>query len=414
MKHFTSLVLSLAATLIFAGAAVAQDDYAPLVQKETISVSRINFDQLNSDQISQKIVKIANSAVDYFVSDKNQATEIKKTVPIASIFIAQAFANYVQPLQDAGVKYAYIVVEQPEDPEETLYPYVAIPVKGLSKEQKDGIREALKTINKNIPEETREQASLKYRFERHDFLFVLLAPADEDADDVKAYMKKHFTKLDTVEKPEFAEGFKAIDPTALFCSVGITVQNDALTDKQIEEALDKLEDNGADEELADTLKNVAEKFAKIGKELASYTKSATFYISAEKEEIVYTIHTNSADDAKKFADTLENTLVKEFVATMNDTINKATEDSDLDDDDKALLAEGQKQFQKLVEVFKKMKVDGANATWKMDAKFWSDNKPVFDEIGAFIKEKVMPKVNMDVDVDGLDDVDDDDEGDLDK
>ena len=111
MKHFTSLVLSLAATLIFAGAAVAQDDYAPLVQKETVSVSRINFDQLNSDQISQKIVKIANSAVDYFVSDKNQATEIKKTVPIASIFIAQAFANYVQPLQDAGVKYAYIVVE---------------------------------------------------------------------------------------------------------------------------------------------------------------------------------------------------------------------------------------------------------------------------------------------------------------
>ncbi|MBQ4080112.1 MAG: hypothetical protein II596_05480, partial [Thermoguttaceae bacterium] len=137
-------------------------------------------------------------------------------------------------------------------------------------------------------------------------------------------------------------------------------------------------------------------------------------ISAEKEEIVYTVHTNSADDAKKFADTLENTLVKEFVATMNDTINKATEDSDLDDDDKALLAEGQKQFQKLVEVFTKMKVDGANATWKMDAKFWSDNKPVFDEIGAFIKEKVMPKVNMDVDVDGLDDVDDDDEGDLDK
>ncbi|MBQ4080061.1 MAG: hypothetical protein II596_05220, partial [Thermoguttaceae bacterium] len=110
MKHFTSLVLSLAATLIFAGAAVAQDDYAPLVQKETVSVSRINFDQLNSDQISQKIVKIANSAVDYFVSDKNQATEIKKTVPLASIFIAQAFANYVQPLQDAGVKYAYIVV----------------------------------------------------------------------------------------------------------------------------------------------------------------------------------------------------------------------------------------------------------------------------------------------------------------
>ena len=182
MKRF--VLLALAAVSAFATLAPAKaQEYAPLIQKETVSVGRINLDKLDADNLSAQAQKVASAAIDYFVEDKEKANEFKESLSLAKVMITGYFATAVQPLKDAGVKNVYVVVEQSDDPDETLYPYLAIPTESLTKDQLDGARNAMKNLNQQLG------SVLKYRFVRNGFFYTLIVPDDADDDEVKAYVK---------------------------------------------------------------------------------------------------------------------------------------------------------------------------------------------------------------------------------
>ncbi|MBP5622259.1 MAG: hypothetical protein J6X44_09615, partial [Thermoguttaceae bacterium] len=232
MKRFTLVVLALFASFVCTNDIFAQGAYAPLVLKETVSIVRVNLNNINSEKISSTIQKVGTAAVDYFVADGENAKNAKQVIPLAGIIAAQFFGTNVQPIIDAGADEIYFVVEQPEDVNKTLYPYVAVPVKSLSNDQKKELRDAIGDINKQIPEES--EFTLKYRFERDGFLFVLIIPSSVSTDEVKAYMKERFTKIATVDNEEFAAGFKAIDSSAFISGVTLNARNDELTKSQLE------------------------------------------------------------------------------------------------------------------------------------------------------------------------------------
>ena len=125
MKRFALLALAVISAFVLPATTKAQE-YAPLIQKETVAVFRLNFDKLDAEQLSSQAITLGNSAVDYFVADTEKAAQLKEAVPLAQVFVAQYFATFVQPLKDANVSNMYFVLDQSDDPDETIYPYIAI------------------------------------------------------------------------------------------------------------------------------------------------------------------------------------------------------------------------------------------------------------------------------------------------
>ena len=399
MKRFTLVALALFTSFVFTNALFAQGAYAPLIQKETVSVVRVNLDNVDSTKISSTIQTVGSAAVDYFVADSETATNAKQTIPLVGIIAAQFFGTNVQPIKDAGVGEFFFVVDQPEDASKTLYPYVAFPVSGLSDAQKKDLRSAIGEINKQIPEES--EFTLKYRFEREGFLFVLIVPSSVSTDEVKAYMKERFTKIASVDKEEFVNGFKAIDSGAFVSGVTLNAQNEELTKSQLEKVFSQFEENPALAEYADTLKETSLRFNEISKSLMEKVQYNYWYVSLDNLEIVSNIQANSADDAKAYVDAVKDVLLPELNKTL-DAVLESTLTSAEDkvaDDEKELAQKCMEKVKTLVDVFVQYSIEDSVVSWKMNEKFWVDNKPVFDEIVQFVQEEILPKFTSDEDED---------------
>ncbi len=399
MKRFTLVALALFTSFVFTNALFAQGTYAPLIQKETVSVVRVNLDNVDSTKISSTIQTVGSAAVDYFVADSETATNAKQTIPLVGIIAAQFFGTNVQPIKDAGVGEFFFVVDQPEDASKTLYPYVAFPVNGLSDAQKKDLRSAIGEINKQIPEES--EFTLKYRFEREGFLFVLIVPSSVSTDEVKAYMKERFTKIASVDKEEFVNGFKAIDSAAFVSGVTLNAQNEELTKSQLEKVFSQFEENPALAEYADTLKETSLRFNEISKSLMEKVQYNYWYVSLDNLEIVSNIQANSADDAKAYVDAVKDVLLPELNKTL-DAVLESTLTSAEDkvaDDEKELAQKCMEKVKTLVDVFVQYSIEDSVVSWKMNEKFWVDNKPVFDEIVQFVQEEILPKFTSDEDED---------------
>lgn len=413
MKRVMLVALLLAASFVFTSAIFAQNGHAPLVQQETISITHVNLNNVDADKLSSTIQKIGNAAVDYFVEDSEQATEAKNSLPLFALIGAQYFTTNVQPLKDAGADDFYFVVDQPEDAGETFYPYLAFPVADLTGDQKKELRDAIRDLNQQIPEGS--PFSLKYRFERHGFLFVLIIPESVSIDEVKAYMKDRFTEIATVEKEEFVDGFERIDPTAVISGVTLNAQNDEITENQLEEIFDQLDSNlSLEEEYSDSLKEVIVEFNEIGKSLAEKVLYNYWYISLDNLEMVSNIQAKSANDAEAYVADVNEVLMPKLYETLDGIFEMGLEaaDADLDEEEQELtekvkeLLKVKEQLKTVLGTFVQFSVDDSVITWKMDEEFWTDNKPVFDEMIRFFTEEIANQFDED-DVETDEEVDDD-------
>ncbi len=405
MKSFTLAAASLLTSLLFVGATFAQGDYAPLVQKETISIVRVNLDNVDSEKISSAVKKVGTAAVDYFVADNEEAANAKQIIPIVGIFASQFFGTNVQPFKDAGVNEFFFVVDQPEDANKTLYPYVAIPVKNLTDAQKKDLRAAVGAINQQIPENS--EITLKYRFEREGFLFVLIVPASVSTDEVKAYMKGRFTKIATVEKEEFDDGFGALDSNAFLSGVTLNAQNDEIAEKQFEKVFEQLEDNPILGDHSDALKETLLRFNDVSKSLSEKVQYNFWYASLDSLELVSKIKAKSADDAKAYVDAVKNVVLPEIDKAMEEILKVGLDSTEVElgEEEKELVQKIFDKIKTLIDTFVQFNIDDSVITWKMDEKFWVENKPVFDDIVKFVREEVVPKMNSaeDDDEDTIDD-----------
>ena len=407
MKSFFRASLALLALFAFCGV-VRSQSYESLVQKETVSIVKINLDQIDSQSLAKSIQKIGNGAVDYFLpgNDEN-ATQFKQLVPIAGMFVSQAYSTNVEPLKEAGVKELYVVVDQAKDENEKLYPYVAVPVEGLQKEQKDEIRNALQGFNKMLPQDS--QYTLKYRFERSGFIFNLIVPSELSQDDVKAYMKSRFQKIATVEATNFVDGFKAAPAKAALSGVNLKVDNDELAQKQIDDAFAQIEEN-ADADALKMFKDSIGSLVNLNEELSQKVKYNYWWVDLQALEVVSVIQANSNDDAKEYVDVVQSKLVAELNSMFDKLASSVadSEDSSVTDDQKELAKKAVEQAKPVVAAFMTCSVDGSKVVWKINEKFWTDNKPVFDEFVRFIREEVLAKMKTD----DVDNDEDDDEGDI--
>ena len=401
MKRF--VLLALAAVSAFATLAPAKaQEYAPLIQKETVSVGRINLDKLDADNLSAQAQKVASAAVDYFVEDKEKAKEFKESLSLVKVMISGYFTTTVQPLKDAGVKNVYVVVEQSDDPDETLYPYLAIPTESLTKDQLDGARNAMKNLNQQLG------SVLKYRFVRNGFFYTLIVPDDADDDEVKAYVKKRFTKLNTVEKSQFADGFKLAGDSGVVTFVSLSAKNEGLAASQIEkvsEQLDELGDQEGMEEVGDKLKDFIQFASDLNLKCADLVKFNVQVVDLDNLETVSRTVANSDGDAKKYADLMKTDLGDKINELIDFGYSKATEqmkDSPVSKDDLDAAVAAVKD---VVALFLNYDVEGSEVVWKMNEKFWTKNETTIKNLVE--KGKVIfDAFQADIDVDASSSADD--------
>lgn len=384
MKRFVSLALAVLTTFGLVAAANAQTPVAPLVSQDATTIVRVDLSQLDGPKLSQTAQKLAVAAIDYFVPDAERAKELKNAAPLVGMFAAQYAELYVAPLQDAGVAELYVIVDKAVDAENPAYPYVAIPLDGLSKEQTDKIRDALKTLNGQLG------GALKYRFARFGFMIVPIIPATVDAADAKAYVKARFSKIAKVDDAVFAEGFAKLGTGAAVSAVGIATEADPAAQAQIDQTLEQLADVGAPEGIADFV----QKSLAWNKDFVELTRYGAWKLDLNALEVVGFVETKSPEDAQKYL-ALVDEVKKETTAFVEKTI----------DDQLATVEDENKPTQEDVDLLKSdviavvdaflgaFKADGSTLTWKIDEQFFADAKPVFDKLfedATAIQKKLTP------------------------
>ncbi len=388
MKRLVSLAPALLTTFVFVVAAAnAQTPVAPIVSKDATTIVRVNLSQLDGPKLSQTTQKVAVAAIDYFVPDAERAQELKNAAPLIGMFAAQYAELYVAPLKDAGVAEFYVIVDKARDAKNPAYPYVAIPIDGLSKEQTDGIRDALKDLNGQLG------GALKYRFARFGFMIVPIIPDSVDAADAKAYVKARFTKIDKADDAVFAEGFANLGTGAAVSAVGIATDADPAAQAQIDATLEKL---GAD--APEGLADFVQKSLVRNKNFVELTRCGAWKLDLNALEIVGLVETKSPEAAQEYL-ALVDEVKKETIAfvekTLDDQLAKnadaenapAKEDVDLLKSDAIAVVDA---FIAL------LKADGATLTWKLDEQFFVDAKPVFDKLlkdATAIQKKLTPPEN---------------------
>ena len=374
MKRFAALALAVLTTFGFVAAANAQTAVAPLVTKDATTIVRVDLSQINGPQLSETTQKLVGAAVDYFVADAEKAQELKEASPLLGMFAAQYAEMYLSPLQDAGVAEVYVIVDKAADAEKPAYPYAAIPIAGLSQEETNEIRDALKTLNNQL------NGALKYRFARFGFMIVPFIPETVDADEAKNYVKERFGKIAKADDAVFAEGFAKLGTGAAVSVVGLATDVDPAAQAQIDETLDSLATLGAD--APEGLADFVQKSLDWNKKFAELHRYGAFKIDLNALEVVSVVETKSPEAAKEYL-ALVDEVKKDttaFVEKALDAQLAANEENKLTQDEAALLKDDVKA---LVDAFLgAMKADGATLTWKLDGQFFADSKPVFDKLAA--------------------------------
>lgn len=408
MKRLVLFALAIVSAFALPSAVKAQE-FVPLVQPETTSVTRVNLDKLDSATLTSQTEKIANAALDFFVPDAEQAEEMKQAVPVVKLVLGQYLETYVQPLKDAGVRNFYIIFDKSDDPAEISYPYLAFPTSDLTEDQLSEVRNVMKTINQQV------NSVIKYRFVRNNFFFVMITPAEnDDEDEIKAYVKKHFSKLNTVEKAEFTEGFENIDPDAVIATVSLPVYNEEeFTNAvaQVSSLLDATESPFGDE-IIDALENIGE----LGAKIQGHVRYATTSVNLDQLEIVQKTYLKSEESAAEWQK-LTNDVVDKIFSTLSQAAEKALSDKEFNqigvtvEEAQDLLS----TVEELTRACSATTAEGSAVVWKMNEQFWSDKKPLIKDLTEKINAlaaKYSANDEADADVEDAD-VEDADVEDLD-
>lgn len=409
MKRLVLFALAIVSAFALPSAVKAQE-FAPLVQPETTSVTRFNLDKLDSSTLTSQAEKIANAALDFFVPDAEQAEEMKQAVPVVKLVLGQYLETYIQPLKDAGVRNFYLIVDKSDAPAEISYPYLAFPTSDLTEDQLSEVRNVMKTINQQV------NSVIKYRFVRNNFFFVLITPADDDnEDEIKAYVKKRFSKLNSVEKAEFTEGFEQVDPDAVIATVSVPAfSEEELTNAiaQVSSLLDAT-DTPFGDEITDALESVGE----LGAKIQGHVRYVTTSVNLDQLEIVQKTNLKSEESTAEWQK-LSNDVIDQIFSTLSQVAEKALSDEDLNEFG-VTVEEAQdilSTVEELTRACSATTAEGSAVVWKMNEQFWSDKKPLIEELTEKITA-LAAKYSVDVDVEDEDvedsEVEFDDDEDLD-
>ena len=432
MRKLTSFAFAVLAIFALVGTAHAQE-YAPLIQKDVVSVVRINLDKVDPTQLGAQVQKLGGAAIDYFVPDLENADEIKQAFPIANLFISQYHTEFVKPLQQAGVTNVYLVTSA-QTGDETIYPFVAIPIKDLSKDQVDKVRAHMKKINLKV------NSLIKYRFDRNGFFFMPIIPGDVADADAKEYIQTHFKSMKAVDSDVFKSGFEAVDADdAIISAVSImktdpqTIEStkaqllsmiDGFDDDVVDDADDADDANDADdnndndvdadeEEIKAAAKDLVEYAAEFTEEVSGLVKYNAWSVNVSDLNVVSVVEANSEDDAKKYVSLIEGDLTGKLNNFFDVLEKKAVAEIDADDsNDPDDLSKDDIQglfasLREIVPILMKFEVNGSTLTWKLDEKFFKDNEGALKGFAKKIQNVV--KITTSVDDSDADDVDDNDD-----
>lgn len=396
MKRLGISALSILTSFVCACVAYAQNDASGLIQKETVTVVKVDLTKIDSETLSGAVQKIGSAAIDYFVDEADKASEMKETLPFASLLVGQAFSEFVAPVQATGADAVYIVGEQPEEGTEALYPYVAVPTKGMTDAQKKELRDAFANINSKLSNEA--PFTLKYRFERNGYFFVLVVPSNLEQSEVKAYIKKRFTKIATVESPAFANGFNVVPSNAIVSGVQRIVVNTDLVAEQLEGAFAQLGAMTGNDDVVSKIESIVEK----GSDLAAKVDYNVFYVALDEPEVAVTFKAKSESDAQEYASGMNENFLVAFNAIVDYAVSMAMQTASENgaegtDEEKAKIEELKVEAGNLATLFVNFKAEGDLVTWKMNEKFWVDNKVAIKKFVEFVKG-IAPKSDEEADV----------------
>ena len=230
-------------------------------------------------------------------------------------------------------------------------------------------------------------------------------PDSVDEAEAKAYVKERFQKMKTVERPEYADGFKLVDSENVFLSgVSLSAKNEKLAKSQVEQILSAL-DGLEESDLADAVGEFVKYASETNLKCADLVKFSAWKVDLKELALATNIQAVSEDAAKEYAKIMSGEFNDKLVAFLRDVYEKTAADSDFPKDaiqptfDAAL---------ELVPLFTTYDVNGDALRWSLDAKFFETNKPLFDKL---VQTALQTYEQLDVDSDD-DELDEDEDEDV--
>ncbi|MDO5308017.1 MAG: hypothetical protein Q4G03_00765 [Planctomycetia bacterium] len=405
MKSFLAVALAICVSFGMVGRSFAQQEVAPLVHEETTVIMRVNLGSLEADEFTASLQELSTAAIDYFVKDQENAEQLKQLVPLGQMFVEQFFTQYAQPLKDANAKSVYIVIEQSENMAvDTLYPYIAIPTKGMSETDLQDARKALAKLNDAL------KSTLKFRFVRNGFLYALITPSYLESEDVKDYTKARFSKPGNADATAFIEGFKNADPEAILNVVTYPNKNTTASIAEAEKSL---------EELRETLSEVDPSFQEVVEQLSQLLEKAVEFQKNNADRIIYGVanfnlkkfEINSKvelkSDAQSYLDECH-ALSQELKSTILSAANVLSKQEDLPVD-AATINDIASVINELIDAYTALPQAQDNAiVMKFDRVFWQDNQPTVDKLIKIIQDLRQKFTDENDEDDEDDEIDEDD------
>ncbi len=345
---FRMAALLLLAVGLLAGSVArsAENNFAPLIEKETQGIAKINLNKVAFMSILSQASDVADMFIDDLVPKKEDRDSAKSLVRLSLPMMMMPYGNLLEQFKASGAGEFYIVKNEQES---ELCPfYLAFPADGLDKEQTSKIRGLADYMNENM----KFDVQFRYPFVRHGFVIMPAVKGAEAGDNkkIQTFYKQRFKTLNTLENKDINEALALGKDSSVF----IVMTKPAPEDNPL------LKKFAANDPAMD--KEFGQMFSEIQNKLAGKLRYSCYDINLEKLGVQIVSVVNSSDDLKSLDGTMPQ--IGESVA---ENVKK-----------QGGSPEAIQNVKKLVELFKPT-VDGDKMSWNIDVPFIKSNRALLVE-----------------------------------
>lgn len=167
-------------------------EYAPLIQENTKSITRINLDKFNEEEIGAAIESLVKDVWEYFEIESDPKLQAMGVTLMAGIVWME-----LKPIKESGVKNVYLVTNESKDGSQKTFVYAAFPSGYISVEE-------LRAKYNAVP------IALSF-FERNGMICAPLPMKDETPCTSDLFEELCLASGKIVERPVFEEAFQSVD-----------------------------------------------------------------------------------------------------------------------------------------------------------------------------------------------------------
>ncbi len=336
----------------------ADKEYAPLVEKDTKVLARVDMTKFELADINKHAQNIASFFVDSLVKDEKERKQSKEFMPAMIGMVTAQYAPLLDSLKKNGVDHFYVVGNSQEP---DLCPcYVAIPVGNKTKEQQKEIRSSYKTLNDAI-----QNLNFSFPFVRHGFIFMPMFSKDNTDDaQLKSFIQKRFKDLASAPNKIIEDGIE----NNLDSTVTIVSLFDEAALKKTLENIDSMKEMSASTE-DPVVKTIVDNLPEMTTKLSKATEYSVYNINLKKPSFNITLKLKSSEDAKNVVN-----FIPDFAKKIGDAVTKS------------YGKEAGSTTSKLITALVVPEAKDTGIIWNFDADFFKKNDAAIQDGLKFIQK----------------------------